>query len=354
MPIEHSIWSLEPQQKLHSSQCLKENELEDLIYNHIEFLNENWVVVGRQIVMGSARLDILCIDRSGKLIIIELKRGLTPREVVAQTLDYASIVSKWNYDEFKKFINNGHCPLDLDDIDKTLTKECDTDVTKEFNTKDVQMVIVATEMDNTTERVIDYLQKYGVEINVLFFSPYEVDGKRYLSRSWLTEPDTIDKIQIAKDWNGEVYLNYGAKEGSRSWEDAKEFGFVSAGGGKVYTQTFRKLNVNERIWVKIPDRGYVGVGILESEPESIYTATLKDKNGQEVPFRSLVKGIYHVDGDEDNLEYIAKVKWIKAVDLEDAVREPGLFGNQNVVSRPTVKKWEDTVQRLKQKWGLND
>ena len=33
---------------------------------------------------------MLCIDRDGALVVVELKQGRTPREVAAQALDYAS------------------------------------------------------------------------------------------------------------------------------------------------------------------------------------------------------------------------------------------------------------------------
>ena len=39
-------------------------------------------------------LDLLCIDRGGKLIVLELKKDLTPREVTAQVIEYASYISE--------------------------------------------------------------------------------------------------------------------------------------------------------------------------------------------------------------------------------------------------------------------
>ena len=42
--------------------------------------------------MFGGRIDILAIDADGNLTVIELKRDQTPREVVAQLLDYASWV----------------------------------------------------------------------------------------------------------------------------------------------------------------------------------------------------------------------------------------------------------------------
>ncbi|MHB9095427.1 MAG: hypothetical protein ACYC21_12215, partial [Eubacteriales bacterium] len=56
-------------------------------------LNENWLIIGRQILTGyNQYIDLLAIDNSGSLIIIELKKHKTPRDVVAQGIDYASWV----------------------------------------------------------------------------------------------------------------------------------------------------------------------------------------------------------------------------------------------------------------------
>ena len=38
------------------------------------------------------RIDLLGIDRDGDLTLIEMKRDRTPREIIAQTLDYGSWV----------------------------------------------------------------------------------------------------------------------------------------------------------------------------------------------------------------------------------------------------------------------
>lgn len=70
-----------------------ESELEDLLHAHIELLNPNWLVIGRQITMPSGkRIDLLCMDQDGDLIVVELKKELTPREVTAQAIDYAASV----------------------------------------------------------------------------------------------------------------------------------------------------------------------------------------------------------------------------------------------------------------------
>jgi RecB family endonuclease NucS len=52
------------------------------------------LLVGRQVTTASyGRIDLLAIDDEANLVVLELKRNKTPREIVAQALDYASWVS---------------------------------------------------------------------------------------------------------------------------------------------------------------------------------------------------------------------------------------------------------------------
>lgn len=70
-----------------------EQQLENLIVADISILNPNWLLIGRQVRTDFDKfIDLLAIDASGSVIIIELKRDKTPRDVVAQALDYASWV----------------------------------------------------------------------------------------------------------------------------------------------------------------------------------------------------------------------------------------------------------------------
>lgn len=56
---------------------------------------------------------MLALDAEGNLYIIELKRDRTPREVVAQALDYASWVQTLSYDYILKiFEEKNNKPLE--------------------------------------------------------------------------------------------------------------------------------------------------------------------------------------------------------------------------------------------------
>lgn len=56
-------------------------------------LSSEWMLIGRQVDTGfGGRIDLLALAPDGSLVLVELKRDRTPREVVAQALDYAAWV----------------------------------------------------------------------------------------------------------------------------------------------------------------------------------------------------------------------------------------------------------------------
>lgn len=62
-----------------------------MIVSAPRLLSEEWMLIGRQesTELGG-RIDLLAIAPDASLVLIELKRDRTPRDVVAQALDYAS------------------------------------------------------------------------------------------------------------------------------------------------------------------------------------------------------------------------------------------------------------------------
>lgn len=70
-----------------------EERIEKWLENDISMLSNDLLVIGRQIETDfGGIIDLLCVDHSGDIVIVELKRDKTPREITAQILDYASWV----------------------------------------------------------------------------------------------------------------------------------------------------------------------------------------------------------------------------------------------------------------------
>src|SRR5437764_1135300 len=96
MPIRHAIWKVGTQpQPLIESSLAAESLLEEMIVANPLLMSDEWMLIGRQEGTGfGGRIDLLAIAPDGTLVLIEIKRDRTPREVVAQALDYASWVQK--------------------------------------------------------------------------------------------------------------------------------------------------------------------------------------------------------------------------------------------------------------------
>lgn len=84
----------------------REERLEKWIENDISIISPDLLVIGRQVItdFGGA-IDLLCLDRRGDVVIIELKKDRTPREVVAQVLDYASWIKELSSERIIEIAN---------------------------------------------------------------------------------------------------------------------------------------------------------------------------------------------------------------------------------------------------------
>lgn len=355
MTLSHTVWSLNEKKPLQFASLIDEKELELLLCDHIELLNPDWMVVGRQVKTDAGSADVLCIDHDGDMVVVELKKDLTPREVTAQVIDYAASISKMTTEEIAQLY------LSYSAGNKTLNnafqEKYGTQLDEDSVNQNVKMVIVATKMDSSTERIICFLRNtYQVDINILFFSVFQHGEYRLISRAWFEEDleEAVPAVVAKKgSWNGEYYVSFG--EGSRKWDDAMEFGFISAGGGNWYSKTLSFLKSGDRIWVNIPHTGYVGVGVVSDvvSPASQTYFDLPDgrKNMKEL---SLKGNYFYSEDDPEKAEYVVKVQWVKTVQTKEAVRETGFFGNQNSVCRPVDKKWQFTVERLKKLWNIQE
>jgi RecB family endonuclease NucS len=101
VPIRNAIWTVsENPQSLVEARLPSERALEDMIVAAPRILSDEWMLIGRQERTGaSGIIDLLAIAPDAALILIELKRDRTPREVVAQAIDYACWIENLETDE---------------------------------------------------------------------------------------------------------------------------------------------------------------------------------------------------------------------------------------------------------------
>ncbi len=353
MPIQHALWKVGAQPTpLSLGKLASEQALEDMIVREPSILSNEWMLIGRQEQTGlGGRIDLLAIAPDASLVLIELKRGRSPRDLIAQALDYGFWVERLTSEKiariYQRFSSGGN-------LSTAFKVRFGVELDEEALNESHQIVVVAAELDNASERIVQYLNDHDIAINVLFFQVFQHGADQLLSRAWLIDPGetqanvatTTKRSGEKEPWIGEFYVSFG---GDRPWEDARELGYISAGGGNWYSQTLKLLSPGDRVWVKIPGRGYVGVGRVTESVQSVNDFKLPTKDGDR-PCLEVFRNAERVRAsanDPEKAEYFVRVKWLDTVTEDQAFNEVGLFGNQNTVCQPTTPKWRHTVERLK-------
>ncbi|NGM83955.1 DUF91 domain-containing protein [Paenibacillus sp. 7124] len=336
MPIELGVWKINGAlERVPFSSMESEQKLEEAITKDIGIIDSSLLLIGRQVMTAFGKIiDVLAINSEGNLTIIELKRNKTPREVVAQTLDYASWVLTLTYDDVVRIFNEKNPGLTFEEV---FTEKYEVNLPERLN-ESHNLIIVAAELDNATERIINYLNGYGVPLNVVFFRYLKAGDNEYLVRSWLLDPNQVEaqssKANTSKTgkqpWNGrDYYVSLGDGE-FRSWEDCRKYGFISAGQGRWYSNTLSQLSPGSRVFACIPKTGYVGVGIVQETVVPIKDFTVLIEGEQVSLLEADLEVSMDIDIDDPDLcEYIVRVEWQKTVSKAQAYWEKGMFANQN-------------------------
>jgi hypothetical protein len=363
MPIELGIWRIDQGLSAVPTQAMDtEKRLEDLLERDIGIIGPHLMVIGRQVPTSFGKLvDLLAIDAAGNLAVIELKKDLTPREVVAQVLDYGSWIHELQAEAigaiWQEYLGRNQPEKKGLSFDQAFCQRFNTKAVPEELNSEHELIVVASALDESTERIVKYLADYHeVGINAIFFRLFRDGDREYLTRVWLRDPTAVATDGAAESpkgtWNHEYYVSFG---GGRDWDEAVKHGFIAGGGGEWYSNTLLMLSPGDRVWVNSPGRGYVGVGkVVEPRVPAAQFLT-SGEGGARVPITALpllIAQQANTHPDPESTEYLVRVQWLKTVPEAEAIKEVGFFGNQNTVARPRTQKWAHTVERLKQRFGI--
>jgi len=182
MTEEIRIWSIlegDNLSEIKKGKLNLEKRIENWLEKDISIISNNLMVIGKQVPtdFGGA-IDLLCLEDNGDLVIVELKRDKTPREITAQTLDYASWIKDLSNERITEIAGNylgENGPLEV-----AFKKKYDSELPEILN-DDHKMLIVASEIDSSSERIIRYLSDaYGVKINAITFQYFQDEKEREL------------------------------------------------------------------------------------------------------------------------------------------------------------------------------
>lgn len=220
------------------------------------------LIIGRQTTatIENSRVfpDLLGLDKDGNIVVVELKKGKTPREVVAQLLEYAAWASELSDDNIYE-IAERYFPTFPQLQGKTLREVfCNTFETEEVPSLNqrLRLFIAAEEITPTISRVCRFLRiSHGVDVNCVEFSIYQTESGEILVNSQVVvgqEEALPPRKTISDRWSGDKPVKLIV------WEAVQEL----TKGNKAYL--FSPKDIAQIILSKYPtfNRSTIGCQII--------------------------------------------------------------------------------------------
>ncbi len=165
---------------------------------HEEVILEDWLeenpdgiledgkllIIGRQVNTNlGTTIDLLALDRTGDVVVVELKRDRTPRDTLAQALEYASFAEQLDTDQLTAILQSY-----MNDESLALAEyhresfELDPDDAVAFN-KDQRLVIVGQRVTSEIRQTATFLRSKGIRVTCVEFSFFQSkEGTQLLSQ----------------------------------------------------------------------------------------------------------------------------------------------------------------------------
>ena len=129
------------------------------------------------------RIDLLCVDKGGGLVVVELKRGTTGSHMELQALRYAAMVSTLTFEQAVEAHGKYLSRLgDDSDAREKLSDflDCEGEIEERF-AHEVRIVLVSEEFGKELTSTVLWLREYEVDITCFRLLSYVVEGAHLIN-----------------------------------------------------------------------------------------------------------------------------------------------------------------------------
>ena len=181
----------------------EESVLEEWLESNPDKILENGriLIIGRQVRTDlGGFIDLLGVDREGNVVVVELKRDRTPRDVVAQALEYAAFAARLDVDALEGILR-------VHEHDESLSladchRECFSVGQSEavaFN-KDQHIVVVGQQVTPAIRQTAAFLGSKGIHVTCVEFTFFEAaGGGRLLSQEIVVGREHVKPRRVTSE-----------------------------------------------------------------------------------------------------------------------------------------------------------
>lgn len=314
---------------------LERGDLQRLLKSNITVIAPDVLIIAEEFCdwdESRRRIDLLGVDRSANLVVIELKRDNEGGHMELQAVRYAAMVSNMTFqqavDVFQRTLDQGD---EKCDASKQLLEYLGWGEPREEDfARETRIILVAADFWKELTTTVLWLNDCGLDVRCVRMKPYKTDSEVFVDVQQIVPLPEAQEYQIrvreksltrreairqTEPSTGHWFMNTGeGSQQSRSWEDCKRYGFMVAAGAGPYLNAIRRLRVGDKVFAYLSRHGYVGLGEVTAEAVPLkqfvpigHTAPLFD-----LPLQAKVNP-------EDAGDWCVGVRWLIALERGEGI-----------------------------------
>ena len=238
------------------------NDLQEWIANNPQILGEDLLIIQKEFDGFSdtnERLDLLALDKSGRLVVIENKLDDSGRDVVWQALKYVSYCATLTKIEiceiYQRYLGSGG--IAPEKISEFFDEQDYESIRLNPSNADQRIILVAANFRKEVTSTILWLSNHGIDITCIKVTPYRDKDKLYLDSEQILPIQNIGDYQIRLAAKKQEDITSSKEESSRSqmlyrfWEKALPI-------LRTKTTIFHNISPSTEHWLS-GSSGYTGI-----------------------------------------------------------------------------------------------
>lgn len=163
-----------------SNEIMERKDIEKWVMAFPEILGEDLLIISAEynkFDRTKDRLDLLAIDKKGKLAIIELKRDDSGKSVELQAVKYAAYCSTMTFSDLiplrKSYLSKNGIQKTNEEVEKELYEFIDNDDFEELDDKP-RIILVARNFRPEVTSSVLWLRRFNVDLSCVKLTPYKI------------------------------------------------------------------------------------------------------------------------------------------------------------------------------------
>lgn len=210
---------------LKSHNILERQDIEKWVENYPDILGEGLLIITTEydkFDKTNERLDILAIDKDGNLVVVELKRDDSGKNVDLQAIKYAAYCSTLTLNDvvklYQNYISKNRKLISEEEAKKEIVDFIESDEFEEISDKP-RIIIVSKEYRPEVTASVLWLRKFGIDITCVKLTPYEFNNETIAfestiliplpeAKNFIIETEKKENIEHTMTLSQEEYLNF--------------------------------------------------------------------------------------------------------------------------------------------------